>query len=84
MYDVYKKGVKMQIREYRLQERKKMTEAAELLGVSVHVYSSWEYGKRIPRADRMRKIYEWSDGQVRPEDFYLTDSDSEKEEKENG
>ena len=79
MYDVYKKGVKMQIREYRLQERKKMTEVAELLGVSVHVYSSWEYGKRIPRPAAMRKIYEWSGGKVRPEDFYLTDSDSEKE-----
>ena len=44
----------------------------------------WVCGERIPRVENMRKIYEWSGGKVRPEDFYLTDSDSEKEEKENG
>lgn len=38
------------------------------------------------REDTQRRVFDFMNnyGKVRPEDFYLTDSDLEKEEKENG
>lgn len=54
-------------------------DASNAMGLTAMDISRYCSGKTIPRPAAMRKIYEWSDGQVRPEDFYLTDSDSEKE-----
>ena len=54
-------------------------DASNAMGLTAMDVSRYCSGTTIPRAAAMRKIYEWSGGKVRPEDFYLTDSDKEKE-----
>lgn len=44
--------------------------AAYSLGVGREVMRTWCRGKAIPRRDEMKRIYEWSQGHVSPNDFY--------------
>lgn len=60
----------MKLLEYRKKENKIQKEMAELLGVSLDVYNSWEYGKRIPTRNNMKNIVRKTNGEVQPNDFY--------------
>ena len=44
--------------------------AAESLGCTQQAVSLWEKDQRIPQKDQMKKIYEWSNGEVTAMDFY--------------
>lgn len=45
------------------------TDAAKELGVGYICYWRWETGRTTPRDKAMRKIMEWSDGEVTANDF---------------
>lgn len=65
----------MQLKDYRIDKGLTREQAALQLKVSLDVYISWETSKkgkskRIPREENMKKIVEWSEGQVSPNDFY--------------
>lgn len=45
------------------------TEAAKELEVSYVRYWRWETGKTMPTLNALKKIKEWSDGQVTANDF---------------
>lgn len=60
----------MDISTYRKKLNLTQDAAAEQLGVSKDVYCSWEYGVRLPRPESMKKITDWSHGEVMPNDFY--------------
>jgi transcriptional regulator with XRE-family HTH domain len=60
----------MKLLEYRKKENKTQKEMAELLGISLDVYNSWEYGKRIPTRNNMKNIVEKTNGEVTANDFY--------------
>lgn len=60
----------MKLKKYREGRNIKQNQAAEELDVTKDVYNSWEYGVRIPRPENMKKIAEWSGGQVTANDFY--------------
>ena len=48
------------------------TNAAKYSGydISVFAVNKWTIGARIPRQKEMQFIYELTNGQVRPDDFY--------------
>ena len=60
----------MKLSEYRKKEKKTQKEMAALFEVSLIVYCSWEYGKRLPRAEYMQRIIAYTKGEVQPNDFY--------------
>lgn len=60
----------MNLQEYRKKENKTQQEMADLLGVSLIVYCSWEYSKRLPRVENMQKIIAVTNGDVKADDFY--------------
>lgn len=68
----------MKIKLYREKMNLSQVEAATQLSVSKDVYNSWEYEIRIPRPKQMKKIYEWSGGQVTANDFYFSDENGEE------
>lgn len=63
----------MKLLEYRKKENKTQKEMAELLGVSLIVYCSWEYGLRYPTRNNMKNIVIKTNGEVQPNDFYEGD-----------
>lgn len=65
----------MKLRLYREKTGLSQIAAGEQLGVSKDVYNSWEYGHRIPRPGVMKKITQWSNGAVTPNDFYLDEGE---------
>ena len=60
----------MNIKSYRKMLGISQEKAASEIGVSKDVYNSWEYGVRFPRPENVKKIEEWSNGAVTPNDFY--------------
>lgn len=44
--------------------------AAAQVGVSPSSWSFWENGQKVPSPEQMRKIFIFTRGQVRPNDFY--------------
>lgn len=60
----------MKLSEYRKSKNKTQKEMASFFNVSVDVYQSWEYGRRIPTKDNMQKIISHTDGKVQPNNFY--------------
>jgi transcriptional regulator with XRE-family HTH domain len=64
----------MKLLEYRKKEKKTQKEMAALLGVSLIVYCSWEYGLRYPTRNNMKNIVEKTNGEVQPNDFYEGDN----------
>lgn len=60
----------MKLKEYRESVRQiGPTEAAKELGVAYIRYWRWEQGKAVPQASALRRIREWSAGQVTADDF---------------
>lgn len=60
----------MKLKEYRESVRRiGPTEAASELGVSYVRYWRWEQGKAVPQTSALRRIREWSAGQVTADDF---------------
>ena len=45
-------------------------QAAEELAVPSSTMHRWCAGECVPRPDEMRRIIQWSDGAVMPNDFY--------------
>lgn len=68
---------KMKLRTCRIGKKLSQDEAAAELNVTKDVYTSWEYGNRIPRTENMENIFKWSGGQVTPNDFYNVANDNE-------
>lgn len=60
----------MKLSEYRKNNNKTQQEMADLMGVSLIVYCSWEYGKRFPTKENMKKIITSTNNEVQPNDFY--------------
>ncbi len=67
---MYTKEEVMKLKIYRESLQISQSEAASQLLISKNVYNSWEYGVRIPRPAMMKKITEWSKGNVTANDFY--------------
>lgn len=59
----------MQIATYIATRTTGAHELAERLGVSAEAVRLWSRGKRTPRPEMMRKIFEVTDGAVTPNDF---------------
>ena len=60
----------MLLKTYRVATAKLSREkAGKELGVDGITLWRWENGRSIPEADNLRKIMEWSNGQVTPNDF---------------
>jgi transcriptional regulator with XRE-family HTH domain len=62
--------MKMRLVEYRKKQNKTQKEMADFFEVSLDVYCSWEYLKRIPTKENMQKIIEYTKGEVTANDFY--------------
>ena len=61
---------KMTLEEYRHTNKKTISEMVNFFGVSQMTLWRWENGKAIPRKEMIKKIEEWSNGQITPMDFY--------------
>lgn len=46
------------------------TQLAKACGVSVNSANRWVNGQHVPAPEMMVRIYVWTNGQVRPDDFY--------------
>lgn len=60
----------MRLKKYRKLLGLNIKDAAGQLRVSEVCYRYWESGKKIPSADNMTNIFEWSLGSVQPNDFH--------------
>jgi transcriptional regulator with XRE-family HTH domain len=60
----------MKLKRYIHEQNLSPTDAARALNVSPEAVYNWTKGKRIPRKDEMKSIFVWSNGHVRPDDFY--------------
>jgi len=69
----------MLLQEYLKEKNLTQCQAAEALGVGQGLISSWINGERLPRPENMKKIKEWTEDAVQPNDFYL---DKEEEKKD--
>lgn len=60
----------MTLEEYIKSKNKRINQCAVEMNVSYMALSRWIRGIRIPRTENMRRIVEWSQGEVQPQDFY--------------
>lgn len=63
----------MTLKEYLQKQNKNMYEAARELNFHPNDVRRYAIGEIIPRAERVKKIYEWSGGLVTANDFYFSD-----------
>lgn len=71
----------MKLKEYLQKQNKNIHEAAQELNVHPNDVRRYAIGEIIPRAERVRKIYEWSGGLVTANDFYFSDENGGEKEK---
>lgn len=62
----------MTLKEYLQKQNKNMYEAARELNFHPNDVRRYAIGEIIPRAERVKKIYEWSGGLVTANDFYFS------------
>lgn len=60
----------MKLLEFRKKQNKTQKQMADFFEVSLDVYCSWEYGKKIPNKENMQKIVSYTQGKVTANDFY--------------
>lgn len=60
----------MKIREFLKKHRIEQADFAGQIGISPQAVSCFCLGKRIPRSDVMRKIFDATNGAVTPNDFF--------------
>lgn len=60
----------MQLLEYIKEKNITQDQAAKELNVPQATVSYWVRGVKIPSFENMKKIVEWSKGEVQPNDFY--------------
>lgn len=60
----------MKLEKYIEDEEISLKQAAEQLGFSYEDVRRYCKGEVIPRPENMKKIVEWSQGKVQPNDFY--------------
>lgn len=65
------------LREFLTDHRLGVVEMSRQLDQPRSTCSMWVIGKRIPSKENMQKIYEWSGGEVEPNDFYNVNKESE-------
>ena len=57
-------------KKIRNNKNQTLRDVATILGCSVPAVFKYEKGIRIPSPKFMKKIVEWSDGEIQPNDFY--------------
>ena len=70
------------LQTYLDKNNKTVADMARELDVLHCVALRWVNGARVPSKENMQKIYEWSGGQVEPNDFYNineTEKDNEND-----
>ena len=60
----------MKLREYLDSKKLKIADAARDAGFEHETFRKWVKEERIPRPKSMRKIEDWSRGEVTPGDFF--------------
>lgn len=60
----------MRFSDFITQSGKTQSQVAEELGTSQANVSRWSSGESLPEATLIKKIYDWSGGEVQPNDFY--------------
>ena len=60
----------MKLEQYIEKQQKTLKQAAEELGLAYEDIRRYCKGSVIPRPENMKKITEWSKGEVQPNDFY--------------
>ena len=68
----------MKLTDYLKANNIKQEQMAYELGTSQGVCSMWATGERLPRPESMKKIAEWSHGEVMPNDFYGVTTEQEQ------
>lgn len=68
----------IKLRQFLEESGQSVADMARALCVKHTVALRWANGCRVPSKENMQKIYEWSGGQVEPNDFYNI-NDKEKE-----
>ena len=58
------------IRQVRKNKKESLLETSRILGCTSVALYYWETTSRIPSPKFMKKIVEWSNGEVQPNDFY--------------
>lgn len=71
----------MTLKEYLQKQNKNMHEAARELNFHPNDVRRYAIGEIIPRAERVKKIYEWSGGLVTANDFYFSNENGGAKEK---
>lgn len=70
----------MKLQRYLQEKQIGVVEMSKQLGLPQSTCSMWLTEKRIPSKESMQKIYEWSGGQVEPNDFYnINETEIEKD-----
>ena len=65
------KDWKMTLSEWMKKNKMSNCRLARLIGVSHPAVWKWREGLRMPRGDKMNKIFEITNGQVTANDFFL-------------
>lgn len=60
----------MKLKEWIEKEHKTQQEVADAIGVAQGQVSAWCSGDKMPRPENIRKIVEYTGGEVQPNDFY--------------
>ena len=69
--------IKMKLQQYLDEKKQTVADLARALEVQHTVALRWAKDIRIPSKENMQKIYEWSGGEVEPNDFYNVNKESE-------
>lgn len=68
------------LQTYLEKNNKRVADLARYLDVRHCVARRWVLGEAIPNKETVQKIYEWSGGQVEPNDFYnINETETEKD-----
>lgn len=60
----------MRFADYLHNNEISIPQAAKALEATVEAVRYWAKDQNVPRQDKMEKIFEWTKGQVQPNDFY--------------
>jgi hypothetical protein len=64
----------MKLRQFLDSTSRTVADGARETGYPHETFRKWVTGERVPREEALKRIRQWSEGQVQPNDFFASEA----------